>query len=429
MVLALKDIRVLDVSQVAAVPMAARHLADFGADVIHIEHPTRGDSWRSYQEKITMAYGRVPSEINFNWENYNRNKRSVTIDISREGGQTILYKLVEKADIFLSNLRPFELKRYNLEYDTLNRINPRLIYGSLTAYGKKGPQNDAPGYDTIAYFCRSGLTQMLSLPGISAFSFGGPAHGDNITALAFALGVVLALYARQITGLGQEVDISLFQTALYQMSYNVSQALVTGEDDWDFKDRIPQELINEADAVTTRLRDAVREQSLNPLIQGYFTKDGREILLALLQSDRYWPSFCQVIEREDLEHDPKFDSTESRAINHIALYYILKDIFKTKNFAEWKELLTEAGIPGGPVQNILEAIDDPQARANDFFLLTDHPTYGPIEVVANPIKLSKTPATIRMPAPEFSQHTEEVLLEAGYTWEQIGQLKQDGLIS
>jgi len=428
MVFALQNIKVLDVSQVAAVPMAARHLADFGADVIHIEHPTRGDSWRSYQEQITITSGREPSKINSNWENYNRNKRSVTIDISKEGGQTILHKLIENADVFLSNLRPFELKRYNLEYNTLKQINPRLIYGAFTAYGKEGPQKDAPGYDTIAYWSRSGLTQMLSLPGTSAFSF-RPAQGDNVAALAFALGVLLALYARQVTGVGQEVDISLFHTALYQMSYDTSETLVTKEDGSNWEGRIPQELIDEANAVTTRLRDAVREQSLNPLIQGYFTKDGREILLAILHSDRYWPSFCQVIERKELENDPRFDSTESRAQNHVELYYILKNVFKTRDFAEWKERLTQAAIPGGPVQNVLEVIDDVQARANDFFIPVDHPTYGRIEVLANPVKLSETPATIRMPAPEFSQHTEDVLLEAGYTWDDIRKFKQEGLIT
>jgi crotonobetainyl-CoA:carnitine CoA-transferase CaiB-like acyl-CoA transferase len=425
---ALQGIKVVDVSQVAAVPMAARHLADFGAEVIHIEHPTRGDSWRSYQEKITITSGRVPSKINSNWENYNRNKKSVTIDISKEGGQAILHKIIENADVFLSNLRPFELKRYNLEYNTLKQINPRLIYGAFTAYGKEGPQKDAPGYDTIAYWSRSGLTQMLSLPGISAFSF-RPAQGDNVAALAFALGVVLALYVRQVTGVGQEVDISLFHTALYQMSYDTSEALVTKEDGSNWESRIPQELIDEANAVITRLRDAVREQSLNPLIQGYFTKDGREILLAILQSDRYWSAFCSAIERKELENDPRFDSTESRAQNHVELYYILKDAFKTRDFAEWKERLTQAAIPGGPVQNILEVINDVQARANDFFIPVDHPTYGRIEVLANPVKLSETPATIRMPAPEFSQHTEEVLLEAGYTWDDIRKFKQEGLIT
>jgi crotonobetainyl-CoA:carnitine CoA-transferase CaiB-like acyl-CoA transferase len=427
MSLALQGIRVLDVSQVAAVPMAARHLADFGADVLHIEHPSRGDSWRPYQEQITITSGRVPSKINTNWENYNRNKKSVTIDISRAGGQQILYKLVEKADVFISNLRPFELKRYNLEYHTLNRINPKIVYGSFSAYGKEGPQKDAPGYDTIAYWSRSGLTHMLSLPGTAAFSF-RPAHGDNITALAFAFGVMLALYVRQVTGVGQEVDISLFHTALYQNSYDTSEALVTREDGSDWTGRLPPELVQETEKITTRLRDAIREQSLNPLIQGYFTRDGREILLAMLQSDRYWPSFCKIIERQDLEHEPKFNSVASRAQNHIELYYILKDAFKTKDFVEWKKRLTEAGIPGGPVQNILEAIDDPQAKANNFFTTFDHPHYGPIDVVANPVKLSKTPATIRTPAPEFGQHTEEILLEAGYTWDDMQKFKQEGLI-
>ena len=133
---ALAGIKVVDVSQVAAVPVAARHLADFGADVLHIENPKTGDSWRIYQAGQDTGRAGVPSEINYNWENFNRNKRSVTVDISQKGGQEVLYKFVKEADVFLTNLRPFELKRYNLEYDTLNRQNPRLIYAALTGFGK-----------------------------------------------------------------------------------------------------------------------------------------------------------------------------------------------------------------------------------------------------------------------------------------------------
>jgi len=410
MAFAVEGIKVVDVSQVAAVPMAARHLADFGADVIHVENPVRGDSWRGYQAEIERGKAlRVyaPSHINYNWENFNRNKRSLTLDLAQEGGREILYKLVAKADVFVTNLRPFELEKFNLEYDTLSRLNPRLIYGHLTGYGKKGPDRDAPGYDATAYWARSGIPYRYAEPGMAP-SHIAPAFGDNVAALALAYGIMTALYVRERTGIGQEVDVALLHTGVYQLSFDIAGALVTGLDyeDW-------------------RLRS--REDVPNALSAQYQTKDGRWLLLVVLQPDRYWSRFCQAIERPDLEHDPRFESFEPRIENHAALHHILEEVFLTKTLDEWKSRLR--GIPFAPFQNFLEVINDPQARANDFFVSFDHPTYGRIEVVANPIKLSKTPATIRMPAPEFGQHTEEVLLEYGYTWEDIAQFKAQGVIA
>ena len=407
MTFALEGIKVLDVSQVAAVPMAARHLADFGADVIHIEPPVTGDSFRVYQAGIGRGTGGVSSNINYNWENFNRNKRSLALDLSQEGGQEIIYKLLAKTDIFLTNLRLFEREKFSLEYDTLNRLNPRLIYGSLTGYGKNGPDRNAPAYDRIAYWARSGIPHRLSQPGMPPPD-PSAAFGDNAAALALTYGVMMALYVRERTGVGQEVDLSLFHTGVYQISYDIAGALVTRQDCQEWKPRS-------------------KEDAPNPLSMLYETKDGRWLQITIIQPDRYWSRFCQVIERQDLEHDLRFKSFELRLKNHADLYHILEEVFLSKTLDEWKPQLV--GIPFSPLQNFIEVINDPQARANDFFVAYDHPTYGHIEVVANPIKLSQTPATIRMPAPEFSQHTEEVLLECGYTWEDIEQFKQQRIIA
>ncbi len=407
MSLALEGIKVVEVSQVAAVPMAGRHLADFGADVIHVEHPLRGDSWRVFQAGQGTGAAGVPSAINYNWETYNRNKRSVTIDLSQESGREIIHKLLEKADVFLTNLRLFEQQRFGLEYDTLNPLFPRLIYGSLTGYGKKGSDRDIPAYDTTAYWARSGIPHRFGADGMppSAYS---PAFGDNVAALALAFGIMTALYVREKTGAGQEVDLSLFHTGIYQLSFDIAGALVTGRDyeEW-------------------RLRS--REDAPNPLSGLYQTKDGRWLQFVILQPDRYWSRFCQAVEREDLEHDPRFESFGARTENHVALFHIFEEIFLSKTLDEWKPRLR--GLPFSPVQNFLEVINDPQARANDFFVPFEHPAHGRIEVIANPINLSETPATLRMPAPEFGQHTEEVLLEYGYTWEDIAQFKEQGVIA
>ena len=422
---ALDGIRVVDLSQVAAVPMCARHLADFGADVVHIEHPVRGDSWRAYQYGVALTKLCADSEINYNWENYNRNKRSLTIDLAQEAGREIVYKLVEQADVFVTNLRLRERKEFKLEYGTLSEVNPRLVYGSLTGYGKEGPDKDEPGYDATAYWIRSGIPHMLSSSGVPSQGY-RPAIGDNVAGMSLFAGIMTALFTRDRTGLGQEVDVSLFQTGVYQMSFDIAGALVTGQDRVDWMLEAPRELVDEAEAAVARVHEFQRENAFSPMSTMYETKDGRTIFFSVVQPDLYWSRFCRVVEREDLEHDPRFETFEAKRENRVELYHILKEIFLGKTLDEWKPRLK--GIPYAAFQNLLEVINDPQARANDFFVPMDHPAHGRIEVVANPIKLSRTPASIRMPGPEFGQHTEEVLLELGYTWEDITQFKDEKII-
>jgi len=409
---ALEGIKVIDVSQVAAVPIAARYLGDFGADVLHVEHPVMGDSFRVIQVGMSKISG-VQSEMNYVWENYNRNKRSVTLDLSQELGQKIIYKLVEKADVFLTNMRPFELEKYRLEYGVLSQFNPGLIYGALTGYGKKGPERDAPAFDHTAYWARAGIPHRLTALTLPAAPGTPPpaflhAFGDNMAGMTLACGVMTALFMRERTGIGQEVSVSLFHSGIYQLSFDLAGTLATGQD---------------CERMTSR------EDVRSPLTTQYLTKDGRWILLIGLRPDRYWSRFCQAIEREDLEHDPRFASVDAMTENSVALLHILEDVFQSRTLEEWRPRLNAAGFPWSPVQTFPEVINDHQARANDFFISYDHPDYGRIEGVANPVKLSQSPETVRMPAPEFSQHTEEVLLELGYTWEDIAQFKQHGVIA
>lgn len=409
---ALAGIKVIDVSQVAAVPMAARYLGDFGADVLHIEHPIMGDSFRVVQAGMSQVTG-IQSDINYIWENYNRNKRSVTLDLSREPGQKILYRLVEKADVFLTNMRPFEVAKYRLEYSVLSQFNPGLIYGGLTGYGKKGPERDAPAYDHTAYWARSGIPYRLTAltlpaaPGTPPPAF-VPSFGDHMAGMNLACGVMTALFMRERTGTGQEVSVSLFHSGVYQLSMDLAGTLVTKQD--------CQRMIS---------RESVR----SPLVTQYLTKDDRWILLSGLRPERYWSKLCQVIERQDLEDDPRFIPVEAMIENSVILLRILEEVFRSRTLEEWRPRLNAARFPWSPVQTLPEVINDPQARANDFFISYEHPVHGRVEGVANPVKLSKSPETVRMPAPEFSQHTEEVLLELGYTWEEIGQFKEDKVIA
>jgi len=428
--LALEGITAIDVSQIAAVPMAARHLADFGARVIHVEHPVRGDAWRGFQAAQGL------SDVPYLWEHFNRNKRSLALDISTPQGQQVLYHMVERSDVFFTNLRLWERDKYHLGYEDLKACNPRLIYGSLTAFGKKGPDRNNPAYDATSYWSRSGLQYLLTTPGMSAPAFRG-AFGDNVTGLGLALGVMIALYDRERTGVGQEIDVSLLQMGLYQMTFDIGGVLASGgqfekkrfsryQETEDMKAE-RERLMEEAKGPLARLQEYYRRNAPNPLAVPYETRDGRTISFVAVHADRNWPLVCRLIGREDLASEERFQTIEGRKEHKSELYDILKEAFAARTLADWRESLR--GIPCAVVQTADEAINDPQARANDFFVKLEHPTYGSMEVMASPINMSETPSTLEMPAPEFGQHTEEVLLEFGYSWEGIAALKAANVIA
>ena len=371
----LDGLRVVELSQMVAVPLTARLLADFGADVIHIEHPVRGDTCRTLQDAAARRVGGLVENVApYIWENYNRNKRSMTLDVSQQAGRQVIYKMLETADVFLTNMRPSELGRYHLEYDTLSQMNPGLIYASLTGMGKNGPDKDVPGYDHTIYWARAGFSHRLAEKGQIISGFVG-AFGDNVAALILAYGVMTALYIRERTGVGQEVDANLLHSGIFHDAWDVTAGLVTGHD------------VQMADRTT-----------VGAMLNCYQTKDKRWLRIGFTQPDRYWSRFCRVLEREDLEHDPRFETTADKSNNNAALVSVLDEVFATKTLDEWKGRLG-TDLPWAPCQTIPEVCNDPQARINGVFEAYDHPTYGSMEVVANPVHLNKTPADIRMPGP------------------------------
>ncbi len=440
MSLALKGIKVLDVSQAAAVPMAARHLGDFGADVIHIEHPLAGDSWRVNQAGTTRVGSTYApaSDFNYTWETFNRNKRSLTLDLSREGGQAVIYKLLEDTDILITNMRPSEQEKFRVDYQALHERFPRLIHASLSGLGKNGPERDLPAYDITAMMYRSGMHYALADRVKGDFVWRN-AYGDVMAGISLFSGIMTALYVREQTGAGQQVDTSLFGMGVYQMSFDIAAFLATGTDFRELEAKKAQEeadtpqmqlisqLAAEAEVAMSRLRDEFA--GFAPMTCTYSTRDGRKFRINVLQHDRYHPRFCRAIGREDLIDDPRFADHETRIANSQEYYIIMRDAFLTKTLDEWRPILNREEIPWAPEQTFREAVNDPQARANDFFVPFDHPTHGKMEVADNPLKLSETPSTVRLPAPEFSQHTEEILLEAGYTWEDIARFKEEGIIA
>ncbi|HEY90324.1 MAG TPA: CoA transferase [Dehalococcoidia bacterium] len=424
--MALEGIKVIDCSQVAAVPMAARMLGDFGADVIHIENPTTGDYWRVFKDVQAEQSAACPSDFDYNWENYNRNKRSLTLDLSRDNGRAIIHRMVQEADVFLSNLRSFELERFQVDYQTLEKINPRIIWGNVNGYGKAGPDKDLPAYDATAYWARAGFPYIMSQPGIPSFGY-RPAIGDNVVGMSLAFGIMQALYVREKTGIGQEVSVSLLHTGIFQNGFDISGALVTGLDPADWREQPPAELVQQSMTAIAQVMAFYGAKAKSPLTGLYMTKDARALIFIILQPDRYWVKFCKAVGREDLSNNPSYNTIEGRAENITELRAIFSEIFITKTYEEWHPLLE--GIPYAPNQSLREVINDPQARASGCFVSYDHPQCGRIEQIANPIMMSKTPSSVRLPAPEFGQHTEEVLLEHGYTWEDIVGFKEDGSIA
>jgi crotonobetainyl-CoA:carnitine CoA-transferase CaiB-like acyl-CoA transferase len=399
----LKGIMVIQTASAAAGPMAGRLLADWGADVIRVDHTIRRTQMaqkRAIQQNTDRRT--IVSNVNYAEENHNCNKRSITLNLSMDSGREIIYKLLEKADVLISNFRPYELEKFKLDYGTLSQLNPRIICANITGFGTKGPDRDAPAYGPMGD-ARSGLAHVLQAPGMEPVQMPS-SFADYLTGLSLVSGIGIALFLREQTGVGQQVDASLFKTMAWAISNDIAGSLITKQD-----------------------RQAVyRKERGNATTNTYRTKGGR--WLALQLSERNWPAFCQAIGKAELEHDPRFELPVSRADNYLALLNILEEVFLTKTLDEWKPYLTEAGIIWSPLQSLPEVINDPQARANDFFAPFDHPSYGHMELMTGPVTLSKTPVSIRMPRSESGEHTEEVLLKIGYTHDDIAKFREQGVI-
>ena len=400
----LEGVRVVEVGGAFAMPLAGMLMGSWGADVIHVEPPGRGDLQRHLLAAGMAGWAR-PHEVNYIWEHVDRNKRSLTVNLKSAEGQKIIHALAADSDVFLNNLRPYEMEKFNLGYETLARINDKIIYANLTGYGRRGPERNTGGYDSVAFWARSGVMDLMheadSAPNISR-----PAYGDSITSQSLLAGVMAALFIRERTGRGQEVEVSLFNTAMFALGTDLSGCLISGED---------------------AIRPS-RRRMANPIRNIYPTSDKRWIMLGMTTSQPYWPRFCEAVGRPELENDPKFATVEGRAEHAAELVMILEETFKQKSYGEWTDILSRNKLIWAPLQTPLEVTRDEQAIANDYFSDWDHPTYGPIRLLNNPIKLSETPAENRCKAPELGEHSDEILTELGYSQEEIEELRKTGII-
>jgi crotonobetainyl-CoA:carnitine CoA-transferase CaiB-like acyl-CoA transferase len=397
----LEGIRVLELGIWVAVPSAAAVLADWGAEVVKIE-PPEGDPLRGL-----AATGLVPyqPDVNPAFHLDNRGKRSLALDLRKTEGQAVAHALIRQSDVFLSNLRRQKLAGLAMDYDTLRQLNPRLVYAGLTGYGAEGPDRDRAAFDYAAFWARTGIMASLGEPE-GPPPTQRPGMGDHMTGLGMAGAIAAALFARQRTGAGQELRMSLFESGMWMMASDIQAALTTGYCH----------------------TPGGRRAAPNPLFNFYRTKEGRWLHLIMLQPDRHWAAFCRAIGRDDLSVDERFASAPVRFQHSRELIEILDPLFASRTLEEWADILDRADCYWGRVQSIEEVTGDLQAEAIGAFAQTALPDGRPLRIVKSPVAFIDTPAGVRGPAPELGQHTEEVLLEAGFTWDDIARLKDAGVL-
>jgi crotonobetainyl-CoA:carnitine CoA-transferase CaiB-like acyl-CoA transferase len=394
-------VRVVELAQWVFVPVAGALLADWGAEVVHIE-PTEGDPYRGL---ATQGIGTERGGVNLSLALANRGKRSLALDIRNEDGMAILHRLLESADVFLTNMRPSALKRAGLDSDELTRRYPLLVYARGHGYGVRGPDADQAGYDATAFWARGGMAHILTPPDRDYPISQRGAMGDRNGALALAFGIAAALLKRSRTGAGSLVDVSLLSTAMWTLSSDLLAAL--GGDE-------PKAA-------------GGRGPLVNPLVGAYRTKDGRHISLVFLQPDRYWPDFCRIIGRPDLIEDARFADMAARRENAAACVAELDREFATRSFDEWKQILARLDAPWAPVQSVTELLEDPQVQANGYIGDVVVDGENAYRLPAVPVQFDACPPPLRR-APEHGEDTEALLLELGYGWDDIAALKEAGVV-
>ena len=396
----LQGIRIIDWTQWQMGTIATAMLADLGATVIHIENRVTGDSGRGLN-KWTLPNGNSSYfEIN------NRGKKSLTIDLTKEKGKQVLYRLVKNSDVFVHNFRQGVPEKLQMDYETLIQYNPKLVYAAASGYGPNGPEASEPLYDFVG-LARSGIMNMVGEPEtIPQPIYGG--IGDQVGGIMTGYGVLVALLVRERLGIGQKVDVSQLGSLMMLEGLAVNSQLMLHR-------YYPLEN---------------RKKVNNPLWNYYKCSDGKAIMLANLQPDRQWPDICKALGIEYLINDPRFSNLKVREENSEEIISIMDKIFMTKTSSEWMKILKETGdITCCLIQTIADLENDPQVLANKYIIEYNHATLGPIKVLGSPFQFSKTPAEIRAEAPQFGQHTEEILMEiGGYSWDEIAQLKEEEVI-
>ena len=403
----LSHIRVLDLSRVLAAPWTGQILADLGAEVIKVERPKTGDDSRAFGPPwIKDANGRDTTESAY-FTCANRGKKSITLNISKPEGQKIVRDLAAKCDVLLENYKYGDLARYGLAYDDLRKINPRLIYCSVTGFGHTGPFRERPGYD----FMIQGMGGLMSITGERDDQPGGGPQragipiSDLITGMYAAVAVNAALAHRAETGVGQHLDLALLDSTVAVLANQGANYLSTGK---------PPARIGNA------------HPNIVPY-QAFKTADGDMIVAC--GNDGQFRKLCEVAGRPELADDPRFATNGKRVENRETLVPMMAGIVAKRATRDWIDALDAAGVPVGPINNLEQVFQEPQAVARGLRIELDHPLAGKVSLVRSPMRFSETPVEHKAPPPTLGQHTDEILrrtLKLGDA--QIAKLRADGIV-
>jgi crotonobetainyl-CoA:carnitine CoA-transferase CaiB-like acyl-CoA transferase len=399
---ALSGIRVIDLTMWFQGPVAGQHLADFGAEVIHVERPQGGDLGRGVRSIKAVPVG--------DWNQYflviNRNKKSLALDLNTEHAREVLYRLVAQSDVFLTNLTSENLEKWQVTYERLRAINPRLVYAMCSGFGPF-TKSTRPSFD-LTVQALTGIMTRLGEPGQPPIYL-GMGSGDAMGGLMAAYGIMVALHARRKTGRGQFLDASLYGAQLFLAAPTLQPYLATRDERYS--------------------KQQSRRNAPNPLWNRYQASD-KWLFVCMPNNQGGWAKLAAALDAPDLAAEGRFQTAEGRAENNAALIAVLDSVFTKQTADEWMWRFNAAGVVAAAINNLAQLAEDPQAWANGYFAKT-HCDEVDREVTVRglPIGLSKTPGSVRTLGPELGQHTEEILTETlGYTWDQVGELKEAGAI-
>ena len=397
----LQGIRVLDVASYIAAPVATTIMADFGAEVIKVEPPA-GDAYR----RIADNPGMPEADVDYFWQCDNRNKRGVVLDLTKESGRAALDRLIGQADVFVTNYTRPAREKLKLTYDDLKPINERLIYASLTAYGESGPEAAKTGFDSTAYWARSGLMHMVKPDPEATPARSLPGQGDHPTGVALFGAIMLALYQRLQTGRGSKVHTSLIANGLWSNAYYAQAVLAGG---------------------TAPMRPR-REAMPNALTNHYQCRDGHWFILSCVNQEREWERLVQAMERPELAADPRFIDAVARRQNAGTLVALFDTVFASRDWPQWRRVLDEARITFGTVATPDDLHADEQMVASGALSPAADPRFGAAYVVDTPLWVDGAAKATPTGAPSIGEHTEAVLKAAGLSDADLEHLKKDGAI-
>ncbi len=391
----LDGIKVLDLSRVLAGPFCTMILGDMGAEIIKIERPGKGDDTRAFGPPFKEGESAYFLSIN-------RNKKSITLNIKTDKGREVIKQLIKSSDVLVENFRPGALKKLGLDYDSIKKLNPRLIYASISGFGHTGPLSAKPGYD-LAIQGLGGIMSLTGDPDGPPYKI-GVSQADLVAGLYAVQGILLALYAREKTGKGQKIDIGMLDCQISLLTFQAGIYFMTG--------------------ISPK-----RKGNQHPTICPYETFKAKDRYINIaVGNDTLWQKFCTIIGLGELLDNPDYSTNPLRVKNRERLFPIIQGVIEKSESAHWIKLFEKNGIPAGLILSVEETLNYPQAISREMVISIDHAKLGPVKQTGIPIKLSETPCSIESAPPSLGEHTDSILKEMGYKRGDIENMRSEGVI-